>query len=209
MPESMVDPERLADIAAELGERGWVVVRDFIPPAKVAALREEALAYWNEGEFRPAGVGRGESFGIRPEIRNDRVLWLDSGKLTPLQADYFATLEGYRQAINRQLFLGLFDFEGHLALYPPGAFYRRHLDQFKGIGLRTVTAILYLNDHWQPEDGGLLRLYTDGEDDSRYVDIPPEGGTFVTFLSSEYLHEVLPSRRDRLALTGWFRRREV
>lgn len=201
------DGGRLAAITAELAARGWVVIPGFLPPQQVAQLRAEALAHWRDGDFRPAGVGRGDALRVAPGVRSDRILWLEPGALTQAQQGWFDLLEAYRQTINRQLFLGLFDFEGHLALYPPGSFYGRHLDQFQGVGLRTVTAILYLNEAWQPEDGGLLRIYTDPNDDSRYVEVLPEGGTFVTFLSADYVHEVLPARRERLALTGWFRRR--
>jgi SM-20-related protein len=37
-----------------------------------------------------------------------------------------------------------------------------------------------------------------------HFDVAPIGGTFVTFLSAEYEHEVLPARRERASLTGWF-----
>jgi SM-20-related protein len=35
----------------------------------------------------------------------------------------------------------------------------------------------------------------------------PTGGCLVVFLSGEVPHEVLPATRERLSLTGWFRRR--
>ena len=34
----------------------------------------------------------------------------------------------------------------------------------------------------------------------------PEGGTLVCFLSDRFHHEVLPARRERLSITGWFTR---
>jgi SM-20-related protein len=34
----------------------------------------------------------------------------------------------------------------------------------------------------------------------------PEGGTLVCFLSDRFHHEVLPARRERLSVTGWFTR---
>ena len=116
-------------------------------------------------------------------------------------------MERLRHVLNRVLMLGLFDFEGHLAVYPPGTYYRKHLDQFKGVGLRTVTCVLYLNRDWSEEDGGQLRIYTDPEDQGRYQEITPRGGTLVTFLSARFLHEVLPARRERISVAGWFRRR--
>ncbi|MNF18077.1 hypothetical protein D3C80_2219580 [compost metagenome] len=38
-------------------------------------------------------------------------------------------------------------------------------------------------------------------------DVMPTGGCLVVFLSGDVPHEVLPASRDRLSITGWFRRR--
>ena len=109
-----------------------------------------------------------------------------------------------REAMNRGLFLGLEDFESHFALYPPGAFYLKHVDRFRDDDRRMVSAVVYLNDAWLPEHGGQLRMYL-GEGVEH--DVVPTGGCLVVFLSGEVPHEVLPAIRDRLSLTGWFRRR--
>jgi len=195
-------------IADDLSRQGWSVRPDFISAQLLYALREECLQEWQQGEFRHAGVGRGENFEIKPEVRNDRVKWLEPGKEAQAQQAYLQQLETLRQVLNRELYLGLFEFEGHMAVYPPGSFYARHLDQFRGIGLRTVSAILYLNDDWRPEDGGQLRLYTVPGDDAQYLDILPTGGQLVVFMSAEFMHEVLPARRERMSVTGWFKRRD-
>jgi SM-20-related protein len=105
------------------------------------------------------------------------------------------------------LFLGIFEFEGLLSIYPPGCYYRKHLDQYQDNGQRIVTCILYLNHNWRSVDGGQLRLYTDPVDETRFEDILPIGGRLVTFLSSRFQHSVIPSRRERLSITGWFKTR--
>ena len=64
--------------------------------------------------------------------------------------------------------------------------------------------MIYLNADWLPEQGGALRLHPEG---AARVDIAPEAGRMVMFLSAEMLHEVLPTQRERLSLAGWFRRR--
>jgi SM-20-related protein len=56
--------------------------------------------------------------------------------------------------------------------------------------------------------GGHLRLYT-GEAQSGYVDIPPDGGQLLIFLSARFSYEVLPTRRLRASITGWFRKRPL
>jgi len=62
---------------------------------------------------------------------------------------------------------------------------------------------VYLNDAWGDGDGGALRLHLD--DGAR--DVAPVGGTLVAFLSDRVEHEVLPAKRERLAVTGWYRKR--
>jgi SM-20-related protein len=37
--------------------------------------------------------------------------------------------------------------------------------------------------------------------------VSPCAPTLVAFLSERFEHEVLPARRERLSLTGWFGRR--
>jgi SM-20-related protein len=116
-------------------------------------------------------------------------------------------MEAVRVNLNRALYLGLFEFEAHFAVYAPGAFYRAHLDNFRGTSARIVTAILYLNEDWQTVDGGQLRLYTTGEEGGEYVDLLPEAGQWILFDSARFWHEVLPARRERFSLTGWLRTR--
>jgi len=192
-------------IVESLAGPGWCVIPDFMMPDIWRPMAVEALALHDDGGFRHAGVGRGESFQIRPGIRNDRVRWIDPLAPTSIQQDYLARIEELRLAINCDLMLGLFGFEGHFALYPEGSFYRRHLDRFADASHRTVSCIAYLNEDWLPEDGGALRIYLpDGEGAETHVDIMPQGGSAVIFLSGEFEHEVLPAHRPRLSLTGWY-----
>jgi SM-20-related protein len=195
-------------IASAIAERGWCIMDDFVAPILVAQLAQEVREAWRAGALRPAGIGRGESFKVKPEVRSDQVLWLSSHNQTGATARYMAALDQLRQALNRTLFLGLFEAEGHLSLYPPGARYRRHLDQFVGVGSRTLTCVLYLNEDWTKEDGGSLRLYTEGNREDVYLDVEPLAGRLVTFLSARFFHEVLPARRERLSVTGWLKRRD-
>ena len=207
-PSPDSEPRPTIDRAVrEVAERGFAIVPDLLPADHVGELRAHCLASWDEGAFRAAGVGRGASLHLRPEIRNDAVLWLDEGWSGAAFQGYRDVLEELRRAVNRTLYLGLVDFEGHLSVYPPGAYYRRHLDQFRDMGLRTLSCILYLNDDWAPVDGGQLRIYLDKDALLPYFDVEPTGGTFVAFLSAKFFHEVLPAQKPRLALTGWFKRR--
>jgi SM-20-related protein len=197
----------LETLPARIAERGWALEPVFLDRSEVDLWHREAKASHGAGEFRRAGIGRGENHRILPEVREDHVRWLDPPGATPSERRYFELMERLRQSFNRELTLGLFDFEAHLALYPPGARYRCHLDQFQGVGDRVLSTSLYLNPDWSPGDEGALRLYLDKPESEPFADVLPEGGTLVCFLSERFHHEVLPSRRERLAATGWFTRR--
>lgn len=190
-----------------LVNRGWSVCRDFLPGELVLRLSEEARALWQQDNFRAAGVGGGSARRLLSEIRSDYILWLDPDNLTPLQKSYWEAIMRLQAALNKELFLGLNDFEAHFVVYPPGACYKKHLDQFKQIKERLISCILYLNQHWRAEDGGQLRIYVDADGDDRFIDFLPEAGTFVCFRSDSVYHEVLPAMRERLSLTGWLKQR--
>ena len=190
-----------------LADQGWCATDGFLEPLLVSQLRHEAEQAWRSGDFRPAGVGRGPDLELRPDVRTDRVQWLDPAALSGAQQQYWQAMERVRLAVNRTMFLGLHELEAHFAVYPPGTYYRKHLDQFRGLGLRQLTCVLYLNDGWCVEDAGALRIYNDRSDAGLFVEVLPVGGRLVTFLSARFIHEVLPARRERYSLTGWLKRR--
>jgi len=194
-------------ICTAIADDGCAVEADFLPHATVAALANEARTRDAAGEFHAAGIGRGTERVQRSDVRGDRILWLDEVSATPVQQPLWQALDALRAALNEKLLLGLFSFEAHYALYPPGAFYRRHRDQFRGGAAssddRVISCAIYLIKDWTPADGGALRIY----DDELVRDVLPIAGTMVCFLSDRFEHEVLPATRERLALTGWFRRR--
>ena len=191
-------------VCAAIAAEGLAIEPGFLPPASVASLAAEARRLDAAGRFRAAGIGRGERRVERGDIRGDRILWLDEGTHVAAERAALDLFEKLRLALNRELFLGLFSFEGHYALYPPGARYRRHRDRFRDDDARVLSCALYLNAAWREADGGALRIYLQG---GATRDVPPLGGTLACFLADRYEHEVLPAMRERLALTGWFRRR--
>jgi SM-20-related protein len=195
-----------APIIDDLARQGWSVVPDFIPQQQMRQLAHEARQLELDDALDRAGIGKGAERIVNTEIRGDSILWLEEPQLTAAQRDYLGRLEALRLATNAGLQLGLFDFEGHLAIYPPGSFYRKHLDRFQNDSLRTLTAILYLNEDWREEDGGQLRVYNG---DESYFDVLPQGGTLMTFLADRFWHEVLPATRERISITGWFKTRGV
>jgi len=168
-------------------------------------LRARCVELHESGALRPAQIGRGANARVAPEVRGDFISWLQD-PVRDAEQDLLARLDELRAALNRALMTGLEDFQGHFALYPRGVGYARHFDRLVGTDVRAISAALYLNDRWQPEDGGELRLYTGG---GASVDLMPQGGRLVAFLSDRFEHEVLPARRERMSFTGWFRRRPL
>jgi len=198
----------LSEIIDTLVRQGYAVIPSFLTAVECLALAEECRELREQGEFHRAGVNRGEMLDVRPEIRSDEIRWLEHDDCGPRQHEYLELMDAYLQLLNRELFLALVEFECFCAVYPPGSFYQRHLDQFREVQQRTVTAILYLNENWQQSDGGQLRIFIN-EETGETLEVLPEAGTFVTFLSAEYWHEVLPAERDRLSITGWFKTRPI
>ncbi len=197
------DHPLLLRIVDDLAARGWSQQDVFLPEALTLELAAECRKRAADGELAPAAVGRGPAQEIREGIRGDHIQWLEPGQAEAIDA-YLGLMDSLREALNRGLFLGLEDFECHFAMYPPGAFYKRHVDRFRDDDRRMVSAVVYLNSQWLPEQGGQLRMYLG---DQGQHDLEPVGGRLVVFLSGELPHEVLPATRERLSLTGWFRRR--
>jgi SM-20-related protein len=181
------------------------VVDDFVDAPLLAELRARCLELHAGGGLRAARVGRGANERLAPEVRGDFIAWLSEPALDAEQR-LLAKFENLRGTLNRELMTGLEDFQGHFALYPPGAAYARHFDRLVGSDVRAISAALYLNDGWAESDGGWLRIYTGG---GASEDVLPRGGRLVAFLSERFEHEVLPGRRERLSFTGWFRRRPL
>jgi SM-20-related protein len=188
-----------------LGTVGYFVVDDFLGAAAARAIREEALALARSGRMRPAGLSRGDAFRFERVARGDEIAWLDPAEATPALAGLLQRLEGLRDEVNRGAYLGLRRYEVQVARYDHGAGYVRHLDAFAGGPNRTLTAVYYLNEGWEPQHGGTLRAFPTGVDP---VEIAPVLDRLVVFLSAELEHEVLPSWADRLAVTAWFYGRE-
>jgi SM-20-related protein len=188
--------ERIVD---GLAEQGYAVIDNFLDPEEVKAIL--GLEAFNDAaaSFKKAGIGKNQGLQINEAIRGDYIQWVDRNTAPAPVKVYLDKLQALIQAVNRGLFLSLKDYEVHMTVYPPGSFYKRHLDQFKKDDHRKLSVICYLNEDWHEEHGGQLRMHLPNE----IVDFLPLAGRLVCFRSDQIEHEVIAGTRERRSLTGW------
>lgn len=200
------DDPLFSQIAEDLRSQGWSVIPNALPVLLAEQLHRQILGM-NETQFSPAGVGRSSDFTLNTFVRRDEIRWIE-GK-TEAEKEWLQWSNRLRLFLNRRLFLGLFSFESHFAHYPPGAFYRKHVDAFRGnprhdATNRVLSVVAYFNPGWMPEDGGELALFREA-DTEPFLHVTPAFGTLVVFLSEEVPHEVRPAHRHRYSIAGWYR----
>jgi SM-20-related protein len=183
-------------IADGLADKGYAVVDNFVSPPAIQDVL--SLDLFREEHLKKAGIGK-ENKQINEGIRGDFIKWIDKTDAPDAIKAYTDTLNALREFLNQSLYLSLKDYEVHLAMYPAGSFYKRHLDQFKSDDHRKLSVILYLNQDWSESMGGQLRMYLEQET----VDLLPLAGRLVCFRSDRIEHEVLPATRTRMSITGW------
>ena len=108
------------------------------------------------------------------DVRRACAGWLDGR--SPAETEFLRTADDLRRALNRRLYLGLFEFEAQFLLYPPGGFYARHVDSLGGARSRIVSLVAYLNAGWREEDGGELLIWR-GSEEQPVARVAPEAGT--------------------------------
>lgn len=186
-------------VADGLAENGFAIIDDFLSPQEVQSVLQ--LDEFKNGllQFKKAGIGKLQDKQINEAIRGDYIQWVDRATAKPSIEAYLTKLNELISFVNQNLFLSLKDYEVHMTIYPPGSYYKRHLDQFKKDDHRRLSVICYLNENWKEEEGGQLRIFLP----EKHIDVLPVAGRLVCFRSDQLEHEVLPATRPRLSLTGW------
>jgi len=197
MSSGLIDKLNL--VADGLADHGLAIVDDFLSPSEVESILQ--LDEFKNGllQFKKAGIGKWQEKQINEAIRGDYIEWIDRATAQPALQVYLAKLQGLISFVNQNLFLSLKDYEVHMTIYPTGSYYKRHLDQFKKDDHRKLSVICYLNENWREEEGGQLRIYQP----ENSIDVLPIAGRLVCFRSDQLEHEVLPTTRPRLSITGW------
>jgi len=193
--------QTLDTIAGALSQQGYIVLPQALSGNLLQDLQQRIQKLAPE-HWQQAGVGRNEKYQQDTGIRSDRIYWITAEN--PVEESFLDSMENLRQGLNRRLFMGLFDYESHFAIYPKGAYYQKHVDALQGQSNRVLSTVLYLNDDWQTDDAGELLLYPE-QGDKPIERVLPQLGTLVIFLSEQFPHEVVTAHRQRFSLTGWFR----
>ena len=204
----------IGEIADQLQRVGYIVLDkpllDELPALLLARCQNDGSA--GKGNptdgnprFRSAHIGRGMARRQDIAIRGDVISWLDNTH--SIDETYLAWMEQLRLGLNAALYLGLFEFECHYAIYGAGNGYGKHSDVLGGSKNRILSTVLYLNEEWQTCDGGVLLLF-DPSGDKVIAKISPSFGTMIIFLSECFPHQVCISNAPRRSVAGWFRGRE-
>lgn len=194
-------------IANDIADKGYSI-QPYALPENLAYSLLEHINKMPTSQFKRAGIGRANDHVINDFVRTDEICWINGNSTAG--KDWLNWTNALQVYLNRQLFLGLFSFESHFAHYAKGDFYKKHKDAFTGEGNRILSVVVYLNQQWAPTDGGELVIYpnktvNDGIINANTISVTPGFGTVVVFLSEEFPHEVLPAKRDRYSIAGWYR----
>jgi SM-20-related protein len=192
-------------IAGQLVEAGYIVLDQPLLRSQSEQLHSRCQDF-ERHRFQPARIGRGAERQRLDAIRGDVICWLDDRD--GIDHAYLDWMEKLRIGLNEALYLGLFDYECHYAIYRSGAGYARHSDVLNGCRNRILSTVFYLNEGWQPSDGGELVLFAPAGD--AIIDtVNPTFGKMIIFLSESFPHEVLTACKQRRSIAGWFRVRNI
>ena len=178
------------------------IVADFVSEELAQHLIDRLFALKEQNLLKAAGIGNVAKLTHNAEIRSDEIYWLDRNNNNEFENQFLDQVDTFVSYLNRSCYTGITGYEFHFALFDKGSFYRKHLDQFQNNSSRQFSMITYLNQNWQPEDGGELCIY----DDEKFQKVAPTNRKTVFFKSDELVHEVLETNKARLSVTGWLRR---
>lgn len=184
-----------------LAEDDYVIVDDFISDQLFAQIMDFFGEMEESDLLRKAGIGASQDFQVKAEIRGDFIYWLEPERDYAL-SPFFGMMEELTLNLKRFCYLSLSGSEFHIAKYPSGSYYHRHLDQFQERSNRQITVLIYLNKNWKQGDGGELVIYKEG----RQIKVEPVAKRLLLFKSDVIEHEVLTTNVPRYSLTGWLLR---
>jgi len=219
-------PAAVSAIGAMLDGIGHAVLDDFLPESVAEELERSILS--SRHDLRPGRWVRGwwhtQFMGDDPSMierftrpaGGDQVLfatdtweghqYLDGCKEYERLADELVmALQQCPGKVGQLLAHTHFCHPAMFSIYPgDGTRYMRHCDNAQNKTGRRLTLIIYLNRDRMPSDGGQLRIYN-GSGFTIKEDVVPTFNRVVVFWSGEENpHEVLPTWRERFAVSLWY-----
>ena len=174
----------------------------FLSDALSKGLQKNILQLENDGLLQSAGIGNESIKDNQQKMRGDKIYWMDKEHDNVFEQEFLHQIEGFIDHLNNTCYTGINDYEFHYALYEQGSSYKKHKDQFKNDNNRKYSLINYLNENWEEENGGKLKLYQE----NGVQEVSPNAQTAVFFKCDEMVHEVMVANRSRMSITGWLKR---
>jgi SM-20-related protein len=182
----------------ELAIHDYVIADNFISDEMFNLIMDFFHEKEQSNQLKKAGIGSSGEFQLNASIRGDFIHWLDRERDSELEL-FFGLMDELIESLRRDCFMSLSGSEFHIAKYPEGSHYDRHLDQFNERSNRQITVLIYLNEHWKKSDGGELKIYKEGKE----ILVEPIAKRLLLFKSDVVEHEVLITKVPRYSLTGW------
>ncbi|CAD5119084.1 DgyrCDS7729 [Dimorphilus gyrociliatus] len=187
-----------------MNKYGICVLDNFFCEPRAGDILNEVKSLRSQGAFtdgqlvsQPATTGK---------VRGDQILWLEKNDKHPYITSFIERLDSIVMDCAKKL--KQYQIGGRtkamIACYPGnGTGYMRHIDNPNEDG-RCLTTIYYLNKNWNTQtDGGLLRIFP--EVFNQVADIEPKFDRLLFFWSDRRMpHEVLPTYKERYAITVWY-----
>lgn len=196
--------QNIDQLIDDIQYHGFSIIDNFLPQNCHEQLLQLAQKLEADGQFKQARIGRQLDTHQNDVIRRDKILWLEEKSGHEAVDAYLDRLHQLAIQLNQTLFLGLAELETHFAIYEPGDFYRLHVDQFSNSKNRQISCVYYLNQNWQTDFGGELKLYN--KTDQLIATVMPRGNRFICF-TSDLPHEVCQTQQQRFSIAGWLKKR--
>lgn len=182
----------------ELALNDYVIADNFISEEIFLSIMDFFHEKEKSDQLKKAGIGSLGEFQLNEAIRGDFIYWLERDRDIKLEP-FFELMDELILSLKRFCFMSLSGSEFHIAKYPKGSHYDKHLDQFNERSNRQITVLVYLNKNWKRGDGGELKIYKKENE----ILVEPIAKRLLLFKSDVVEHEVLTTNVPRYSLTGW------
>ncbi|WP_434353605.1 2OG-Fe(II) oxygenase [Psychrobacter sp. HD31] len=174
-------------------ELGYTVFDDVFTHPDLLSLQAESGFI----DYKAANLTQGQRLD---NIRGDKTHWITNQDQAGL--GYLKAIESLARFANRTLYTGIRNCEAHYACYPAGFGYQWHSDNPQNRDERVLSAVFYLNDHWQEKDGGAIEVV---DKTGTHHTLLPQANRLVVF-DSNLMHQVQIAHRERFSIATWMRR---